>query len=269
MFNHHEKLKDIEDSIRSIVPFCFKLPYYIPATFHFIKEDSENNIVECLIQYKIKAELNQYENMLAYDYKFLTIFRNPSFSCLATNVLAMKPLTTCFCFPLGLASFEINLLSPCFNINETVTVEMKCLERPKKAKIIEIIARTIYELNIDLPDHKSYRFELETNKVTSNEDKLEFCADIGAKYGDNHGSNESGIMQSCYKIEGTVRLRYGCRFHEVSTSIYFHVNPQNIKTPKLSSSFENIKEFPIVNIILKDSKGEPVASPYRKSNNMS
>ena len=262
IFSHYEQLSEIEQQ-RAVIPFCCKLPYHIPSTFHFFKEDSEGNLIEASIIYKIKAKQMQSNLLISSDCRILTIYRPTSSIHPSSNTITFQHITNCFCFPAGMAAMEIHLLTPYSNLNDTAQFLIASTETPRNARVIEIIGKTIYGLTIEFPG-KTYQFDLEMNRAVTSEKKLEFCADIGAKFGNNHCSTETGMIYSCYKVEGIVRFRSGCKIRELRSTLAFHVSPQVVNTPKLSYNVDSIKEFPILNIILKDSSEDSECSPSRK-----
>lgn len=258
IFNHYEKIWDVESGQKAIFPFCFRLPYHIPATFHFLKEDDKGNLIEASIRYKVKAEVLCVDKLIS-DCKILTIYGNSASPYQVPNTLTFKEISNCFCFPAGLASLEISMISPCTVDNSHAKFAITCKELPHNSRILEITGKTIYVLSITLPDN-TYHFNLELNETVQESNSLEFCGDITKKFGENHCTTESSMISSCYKVEASVRFSFGCKVHEVQSALAFNVGPILVKSPQHSYLIENTKEFAIIHIVLVDSFGDAMCS---------
>ena len=259
IINHYEHIASLEDCNKVVFPFCFKLPNFCPATFHFLKEDNEGNLIKAVIKYKITAEVLQNTIILTSDDKYLTVLQN-SFSSSRNNcVISFSEHATCFCIPADRVSMKISLASKYSAISNFPNFMISCLEIPRRSEIVKIIGMTVYELSIMIPGHRTYNFYYEINSISGVDKNLEFSADVGAKFGENHGSNQTSLIRSIYKVQGILEYKYRCKIRSLDCSLYFHVNPHIVKTPKLSNSFEKSKEFPIINIVLKDESGRPMS----------
>ncbi|OMJ72213.1 hypothetical protein SteCoe_29388 [Stentor coeruleus] len=252
LFKHVEKIIEIQERSKAVFPFSYKLPSSIPATFHFSKEDQDGSLIDAIVVYKIQTLLLQGENIVATDYKFLTVYRMPSGRCKTPILTFAQTISSCLSWDFVM---ELERLSSENCYKNIAEFKLRCLDWPGSFRILEIILRTVYIVTIQLPNGFIYKnsFVISETRSSNNETQIELHSEMLGKFGDNHGTNDSKLISSEFIFEGIVRASFCCKVWEIRGELPFHVNPIDVKTPKFSSTFENSKEFPIINIILKSS----------------
>lgn len=250
LFKHVEKIIDIQERSKAVFPFSYKLPSSAPATFHFSKEDQNGSLIDAIVVYKIQALLLQGETIVATDYKFLTVYQMPSGRTKFPTLSFSETISSCLSWNFVM---ELSRLSPEEWNRNIAKFKLRCLDWPRGFRILEIILRTIYSVTIQLPNDFIYKNSFVINETRSlgNETQMEFNSETLGRFGDNHGTNDSKLICSEFIFEGIVRASFCCKVWEIKGELPFHVNPVDVKTPKFSSTFENSKAFPIINIILK------------------
>ncbi|OMJ81704.1 hypothetical protein SteCoe_17754 [Stentor coeruleus] len=250
LFKHVEKIIDIQERSKAVFPFSYKLPSSAPATFHFSKVDQNGSLIDAIVVYKIQALLLQGETVVATDYKFLTVYRMPSGRCKVPSLSFAHTISSCLSWNFVM---ELDRLSSEDCYRNIAEFKFRCIDWPENFRILEIILRTIYNITIQLPNDFIYKnsFVICETRSTNNETQMELHSETLGRFGDNHGTNDSKLISSEFTFEGIVRASFCCKTWEIKGELPFHVNPVDVKTPKFSSTFENLKAFPIINIILK------------------
>lgn len=255
-----------------VFPYTFKLPHYVPSTFHFQGEDSNNNTLKAKIVYEITIDFEVVSDRTKNLRDGKRILVSSQLNNGLVNVSAENNEVISGCISnKGVTTLRLIVLNEEHAVvNGNISYRLETNNSKCSARINQVTSYVslIVELNLEgqryrygrVLSHVSKEISIPPNAENIIDKEYEYTAEIRLPGDDqNPSSVETPLIYCRYSIDAILYYNLACKDITSLISLPVYINPRNYKdeeNPKLPSSWDP-KEHPIVNMTIEGQKVKP------------
>lgn len=255
-----------------VFPYTFKLPHFVPSSFNFKGEDSNNNLLKAKIVYEASIEFlvpsDCNKNMK--DTKRILVRSQLNNGLVNVSAENNEVIVGCMGRK-GVTTLRLIVLNEDHGvIDGTLRYRLEPNNSKCSGRINQVTSYVSFIMEINI-EGKSYRYArvlshstkdvaIEPYTPTILDQQYEYTADIRLPGSEQNSSTvETPLIHSRYSIEAIVYYQLSCKEITATVSLPVYINPRNYKDkvkPKLPSKWDP-KEHPIVNMTIGGNNIKP------------
>lgn len=252
-----------------VFPYTFKLPHYVPSSFHFKGEESSNTILQAKIVYEatIDFEVPSDSNKNLRDGKRILVRSQLNNGLVNISAENNEMIVGCMSSK-GVTTLRLIVLNEDHSI---VDGDLKYRLEPNNSRCAAGINQVtsyvslIVEVNLEgkryrygrILSHVSKSISIPPNAENIIDKELEYTAELRLPGPDQNPSTvETPLIYCRYTIEAMLYYDLACKDIISTITLPVYINPRNYKdkvNPKLPSKWDP-KEHPIVNMTIECQK---------------